>query len=598
MDEIMQNTEKIGLKRLWLHLRSERKDILWASSYSILNKIFDLAPPLLIGLSVDIVVKKESSILTKYFPVKTVMEQLWLVSFLTLAIWMLESLFEFLLKIKWRNLAQKVQHLLRIEAFTHVQNLEMAYFEDKSTGNLISILNDDVNQLERFLNSGADSLLQVMTTVIVIGAIFFSISPLVATFSFLPIPLILWGSFYFQKKIEPLYSDVRKEVGILASILTNNLSGIATVKSYVAEKFEIERLEKQSDNYANANALAIRVSSSYSPLIRMVVLSGFIATTLLGGWLVQKGNLEVGSYSVLIFMTQRLLWPLTSLAETFDLFQRSMASTKRIFSLIDTPLRVIGGNTNHKLLNDDTQISFKDLSFSYNEGPRIINSLDLTIHPKETVAFVGATGSGKSTLTKLLLRFYDPEKGSITIGGENIKSLDLGSLRNLFSYVGQDTYLFHGSVRENILYGRPSASEEEMIEAAKHAYIHDFIVSLPKGYDTLVGERGQKLSGGQRQRISLARAILKDAPIFIFDEATSAIDNETEAVIARSLASITKNRTTIMIAHRLSTVLGADRIFVLKDGIIIESGAHSDLMDKKGAYYDLWNVKGDPIVLN
>lgn len=584
--------------RLWVHLKSERKDIVMATAYSILNKIFDLAPPLLIGLSVDIVVKKESSILTKYFPVQTVMEQLWLVSILTLVIWVLESFFEFLLKVRWRNLAQKVQHLLRMEAFSHVQNLELAYFEDKSTGNLISIINDDVNQLERFLNNGANSLLQVMTTVIVIGAIFFSISPLVATFSFLPIPLILWGSFYFQKKIEPLYGDVRKEVGILSSILTNNLSGIATVKSYVAEKFEIERLRDQSHNYAVANAKAITVSSSYSPLIRMVVLCGFIATTLLGGWLVEKGTLEVGSYSVLIFMTQRLLWPLTSLAETFDLFQRSMASTRRIFSLIDTPLRVVSGKKSISLRSDETIIELKDLSFSYNEGPRIIKNLDLTINPKETVAFVGATGSGKSTLTKLLLRFYDPEKGSITIGGEEIKTLELGSLRNLFSYVGQDTYLFHGTVRENILYGKPSASEEEMIEAAKHAYIHDFIVSLPKGYDTLVGERGQKLSGGQRQRISLARAILKDAPIFIFDEATSAIDNETEAAIARSLADITKNRTTIMIAHRLSTVLSADRIFVLKEGIIIESGAHSDLMERKGAYYDLWNVKGDPIVLN
>lgn len=594
----MQNIKKVGLGRLWVHLKSERKDIVMATAYSILNKIFDLAPPLLIGLSVDIVVKKESSILTKYFPVQTVMEQLWLVSILTLVIWVLESFFEFLLKVRWRNLAQKVQHLLRMEAFSHVQNLELAYFEDKSTGNLISIINDDVNQLERFLNNGANSLLQVMTTVIVIGAIFFSISPLVATFSFLPIPLILWGSFYFQKKIEPLYGDVRKEVGILSSILTNNLSGIATVKSYVAEKFEIERLRDQSHNYAVANAKAITVSSSYSPLIRMVVLCGFIATTLLGGWLVEKGTLEVGSYSVLIFMTQRLLWPLTSLAETFDLFQRSMASTRRIFSLIDTPLRVVSGQKSISLRSDETIIELKDLSFSYNEGPRIIKNLDLTINPKETVAFVGATGSGKSTLTKLLLRFYDPEKGSITIGGEEIKMLDLGSLRNLFSYVGQDTYLFHGTVRENILYGKPSASEEEMIEAAKHAYIHDFIVSLPKGYDTLVGERGQKLSGGQRQRISLARAILKDAPIFIFDEATSAIDNETEAAIARSLADITKNRTTIMIAHRLSTVLGADRIFVLKDGIIIESGGHSDLMEKKGAYYDLWNVKGDPIVLN
>ncbi|MDD0853306.1 ABC transporter ATP-binding protein [Halobacteriovorax sp. GB3] len=580
-----------GLNRLWNHNKHLRQKITKACLYSILNKIFDLAPPLLIGLSVDIVVKKESSFLTRFIPVETVMEQLFVVAFLTLIIWGLESFFEYLLKIMWRNLAQTIQHELRIEAFSHVQHLEMAYFEDKSTGNLISILNDDVNQLERFLNIGANSLLQVMTTVIIIGCIFFSISPLVAAFSFLPIPLILWGSFYFQKKIQPLYKDVRNEVGLLSSILTNNLGGMSTVKSFVREKFEIERLEKQSIDYAKANSKAIKVSSSYSPLIRMVILCGFIATTLLGGWLTEKGTLEVGSYSILIFMTQRLLWPLTGLAETFDLYQRSMASIDRIFQLIDTPIQITGGENNHTKNLSETGISIKDLTFSYNDSGAILKNLNIEIAPGETVAFVGATGSGKSTLVKLLLRFYDPQVGSIKINNDDIKNLSLSELRSLFSYVGQDTYLFHGTVLENIRYGNPKATDEEVLVASKLAEAHDFISKLPQGLNTVVGERGQKLSGGQRQRISLARAILKEAPIFIFDEATSAVDNETEAAIQRSLDRITKERTTIMIAHRLSTVVGADRIFVLKDGQIIEAGNHHELLANRLSYFELWNVQ-------
>jgi ATP-binding cassette, subfamily B, bacterial len=578
------------LARLLEYLRPRRRKVWLATTYSIVNKIFDLAPPLLIGLSVDIVVQREASFIAS-LGVEAMMSQLVVVAILTFIIWALESLFEYLQAVTWRTLAQEVQHDLRQSTYEHVQELEVAYFEDKSTGNLIAILNDDVNQLERFLDSGANDLLQVGTTVIVIGGIYFALSPMIALFSFLPIPFIIVGSLIFQKKIEPRYQKVRGEVGLLSSLLSNNLSGISTIKSYGAESYESFRLRQQSFAYAEANNSAIRLSSSFSPLIRMVVLVGFLTGMLLGGHLVQSGLLAVGSYSVVVFMTQRLLWPLTRLGQTLDLYQRAMASTRRIFEIKDTPIKLVDGPNQLDKKQARGHVHFEEVSFSYTTGPRILDRLTLDIPAGKTLALVGATGSGKSTIVKLLLRFYDPTHGRITIDGVDLKHLGQHNLRSLISYVHQDTYLFHGSVRDNIRYGTFEASDEQIEKAAKLAEAHDFIQRLPEGYDTIVGERGQKLSGGQRQRLAIARAILKDAPIFIFDEATSSVDNETEAAIQRSLEHITRSKTTIVIAHRLSTIVNADRIYVLGHGEIVESGRHEELITLQGPYSELWNVQ-------
>ncbi len=584
----LNTTAQTPFKRLLSYLRPMRKEVILATVYSVTNKIFDLAPPLLIGLSVDIVVQREASFVAS-LGFESLMAQLSVVAFFTFVIWALESYFEYLHSVAWRTLAQNVQHKLRQETYDHLQSLELGYFEDKSTGNLISIMNDDINQLERFLDNGANDLLQVATTVVIIGAIFFTLSPIVAIFSFVPVPFIILGSLIFQKKIEPRYRKVREEVGILNGLLSNNVSGIATIKSYGAEEYESKRLLDQSQNYSNANQKAIRLSSSFSPLIRMVVLLGFLAAMILGGFLVEQGSLAVGSYSVIIFMTQRLLWPLTRLGQTLDLYQRAMASTERIFKLKDTPRTLHDGN--QEITSTQGHLEFKNVSFSYNTGPEVLHGLDLEVRPGKTLALVGSTGSGKSTLVKLLLRFYDATKGEITLDGKPLKSFTLKSLRSLISYVHQDTYLFHGTVMENIAYGSFGATEEKIIEAAKMAEAHDFILKLTDGYHTIVGERGQKLSGGQRQRLAIARAILKDAPLFIFDEATSSVDNETEAAIQRSLELITRNKTTIVIAHRLSTIVGADRIYVLDQGRVVESGKHQDLINATGVYADLWKVQ-------
>ena len=583
-------TEQAPISRLIAHMKKHRSTMWLATFFSVLNKIFDLAPPLLIGAAVDVVVKQEESVLSGY-GYSDPKEQLIILSVLTVFIWVFESLFEYFYGVLWRNLAQTVQHELRLDAYSHIQELEMSWFSDQSKGELMSILNDDINQLERFLDKGANELLQVSTTVVVISAIFFYISPEIAIYSILPIPIILWGSFRFQSRIGPRYAEVRKEVGLLNALLSNNLSGISTIKSFTSEEMEITRVREASQAYREANKRAIRLSAAFVPLIRMAILVGFTATLLHGGFVTLDGGMAIASYSVMIFMMQRLLWPLTRLGETFDLYQRAMVSTTRVLNLLETPIAIDEGDTEVNISEVKGSVVFEEVNFAYPDRSEIINGLNIEIKPGTTQAIVGPTGSGKTTLIRLLLRFHDPTSGKISLDGKDLKSLKMKGLRSAISLVTQTITLFPGTVMQNIAYGKAGATEEEIIESAKVAEAHSFIMSLPDGYNTQIGEGGHKLSGGQRQRLSIARAVLKDAPILVLDEATSSVDNETEEALQKSLEIISKDRTTIVIAHRLSTIRYSDSIIVLDDGKVVESGTHEELLDNKSQYFRLWNVQ-------
>lgn len=578
------------LQRLLKYGRKYRRPILEAVLCSILNKCFDLAPPALIGAAVDVVVQQQDSLIA-HFGVRDVFSQLLILSFLSAVIWGLESVFQYAYERLWRNLAQNIQHDLRLDAYAHVQDLELAYFEERSTGMLLAILNDDINQLERFLDVGANEILQVVTTVIVIAAAFFVLTPNTAWMAMLPIPFILWGSITFQKFLAPRYVDVREKVSLLNARLANNLSGIITIKSFTSEAYEIERLRLESEGYRRSNQRAIALSAAFVPLIRIIILAGFTAILLFGGMEVVQGKLAVGTYSVLVFLTQRLLWPLTRLGQTLDLYQRAMASTKRVMNLLDTPITIHSGDISLPVTDIKGEIILDKISFAYHSNYPVLKNICLQASPGQTIAIVGSTGSGKSTLVKLLLRLYEAGSGKITLDGIDIKDIYLGDLRRAIALVSQDVFLFHGTVRENIAYGSPEVELDEIVSAATIAEAHEFILQLPQGYDTIVGERGQKLSGGQRQRIAIARAILKDPPILILDEATSAVDNETEAAIARSLEKIAGNRTTIAIAHRLSTIRNADCIYVLDCGEIIEQGTHEQLLSENRVYANLWRVQ-------
>ena len=571
---------------------------MWAATtWSILNKLFDLAPPFLIGAALDVVVSGESGLMSRWLTNlgwETQQEQLIALVALSAVIWMAESAFEYLFKIGWRNLAQTIQHDLRRDAYASLQHLDLEYFEDRASGDLLTVLNDDVNQLERFLDIGANELLQLATTVVVIGGGFLIIDPSIAWVAFVPVPLILFGSFRFQRRLEPRYAAVRARASDVSALLANNIGGITIIKAFTGEGQEEERLAEVSGDYEEANQSAIRLSSAFTPLVRIAILIGFLATLALGGLRALDGAISPGTYAMMMYLVQRLLWPLTRLGETMDLYQRAMASTNRALDVVDARPTIVGGDGTFDGVSG--VVEFDEVRFRYATGPEVLHGVTIRANAGEEIAIVGPTGSGKSTIVKLLLRLYEPSAGSIRIDGIPIGDVPLAELRSHLGLVSQDVFLFQGTVLENIVYGRPDASVEEVIEAAKAAEAHEFIAAFPDGYDSIVGERGQKLSGGQRQRISIARAILADPEVLVLDEATSSVDNETEAAIQRSLARITRDRTTIVIAHRLSTIRNADSIYVVEAGRVVEQGTHDALVESGGTYSDLWAVQTGQLV--
>ena len=577
-----------NLRDLYKYAQQNQTKVKRGILYSILNKLFDLAPPVLIGVAIDIVVEGSDSFIGS-FGFEDRRQQLIILAFITFVIWGLESIFDYVAAVTWRNIAQDLQHSLRTETFEKTLDLDLSFFENKSSGRLMAILNDDVNQMEQFLNEAANRLIQTATTVIVIGGTFIYISPLVAVFAFIPIPVIIFGSYKFTQRIAERYSKIRNNVESLNAHLSNSITGVLTVKSFNRKDREYKRIDEASKEVKTANYEAIKLSAAFIPIIRIAILFGFTATLLIGGFLALDGQIKVAMYSVMLFITQRLLWPLTELGMIFDVYQKAMASFRRIINLKETKPLIIDGDTPLEELKES--IKFENLNFEYVSNFPVLKDVNIEIMKGKTTAIVGSTGSGKSTLIKLILRFYEKNSGKIFFDNNEIESLVIDSLRSKIGLVSQDVFLFEGTVFENIAYGNIDASTEDVWNAARLSESDKFISELPNQENTIVGERGQKLSGGQRQRISIARAILKNPEILILDEATSAVDNETEAAIQESLETLKEGRTVIAIAHRLSTIRNADLIYVLESGEIVEYGTHDELLNNQGVYAKLWDVQ-------
>ncbi|MFC4356663.1 ABC transporter ATP-binding protein [Halobium salinum] len=499
--------------------------------------------------------------------------------------------------------AQSIQHQVRVDTYGAMQRLDLGFFADKQTGELMSILNNDVNRLEQFLNGGLFVASMIATTVVGVVGFLFYLNPQLAVVTMVTVPVVGVFTHKFVQRIQPMYAEVRSTVGRLNSRLENNLGGIEVIKASNAEGYEFDRVEDSSGEYYDTNWKAIKTRITFFPGLRLTAGIGFVLTYALGGlWVFSgpplffSGDLSAGEFVAFVFLSQRFIWPLAQFGELVNMYQQAVASSERIFGLMDEPGNLAQDEDAPDLVVDEGRVEYDGVRFTYEgdaaevEDP-VVDDVSFDLPGGDTLALVGPTGAGKSTLLKLLLRFYDVDDGSIRVDGQDIAEVNLGSLRRHVGYVSQETFLFAGTVAENLRYGSFDATEDEVVRAAKAAQAHEFITDLDDGYDTEVGERGVKLSGGQRQRVGIARILLQDPELLILDEATSDVDTETEMRIQESLDRLTENRTTLAIAHRLSTVKDADTILVVEDGRVVERGSHDELLAEDGLYADLWGVQ-------
>jgi ATP-binding cassette subfamily B protein len=576
---------------------------------SVVARVLDLLPPVLLALAVDSIFgEQQFSLLLvpdAWIPADRV-GQLGLSAGLIAVAFFGGAAFHWTRNWGWNSFAQTIQHDVRTDTYDRMQRLNMDFFADKQTGEMMSILSNDVNRLERFLNDGMNSAFRLGVMVVGIAAILLYWNWQLAIITLLVVPLIALFTYRFVRTIQPKYAEVRSSVGQLNSRLENNLGGVQVIKSSNTEDFESDRVDDVSMDYYDANWDAISTRIKFFPGLRVLAGFGFVVTFFLGGvWVISyqttgeapwvfSGALTAGQFVGFILFTQRFIWPMAQFGQIINMYQRARASSARIFGLMDEPARIEEDPAAEDLAVEEGEVVYEDVTFGYDEDP-IVEDVSFEVGGGETLALVGPTGAGKSTVLKLLLRMYDVDAGAIRVDGQDVREVTLPSLRRSIGYVSQDTFLFYGTVEENIRYGSFDASREEIVAAAEAAEAHEFIQNLPEGYETKVGERGVKLSGGQRQRIDIARAVLKDPEILILDEATSDVDTETEMLIQRSLDRLTAEKTTFAIAHRLSTIKDADRIVVLEDGHVVERGEHDELLAADGLYANLWGVQAGEI---
>ena len=578
---------------------------------SVVARALDLLPPVLLAVAVDSIFFNERPFSLWLVPdawlPTTQVEQLYVATGLIAISFFGGAAFHWTRNWGWNSFAQNIQHAIRTDTYDKMQRLNMDFFADKQTGEMMSILSNDVNRLERFLNDGMNSAFRLGVMVIGIAAILLYWNWQLAVVTLTVVPLIAFFTYRFVRTIQPKYADVRSSVGKLNSRLENNLGGIQVIKSSNTETYESDRVDDVSEEYFAANWDAIGTRIKFFPGLRLLSGIGFILTFVLGGvWVLTyqatgaapfffSGGLSPGEFVGFILFTQRFIWPMAQFGQIINMYQRAYASAARIFGLMDEPARITEAPDAEDLVVDEGRVVYDDVSFGYDDEETIVEDIAFEVDGGDTLALVGPTGAGKSTVLKLLLRMYDVDEGAITIDGTDLRDVTIPSLRRSIGYVSQDTFMFYGTVAENIRYGTFGATHEDVVEAAKAAEAHEFIENLPDGYDTEIGERGVKLSGGQRQRLSIARAVLRDPEILVLDEATSDVDTETEMLIQRSLDRLTEDRTTFSIAHRLSTIKDADEIVVLEDGRIAERGDHEALLENDDLYAHLWGVQAGEI---
>ncbi|MFB6146375.1 MAG: ABC transporter ATP-binding protein [Halobacteriaceae archaeon] len=499
----------------------------------------------------------------------------------------------------WHLFSEHVQHTLRTNSYDKMQRLGMEFFTNQRTGQILSILNNDVNELQTFLQSYVSRIIRITVQFLGIAVVLFSLKWQLALVTLLPVPVMTWYSFQYGSKVREKYGDIRQAVGTLHSRIENSVSGISVVKSYTQEPFESDRVEESSAEYFDARWDMLLTRITFFPVLNFMNWAGFALTLLVGGYWITvgpplffAGSLSIGTLVAFLTYNQQFTGPIIQIGHVLDQYEDARASIVRVFALTDYPVDVADADDAVTVDDVEGDLVFDDVTFTYPDSDEpVLDGVTIDVAAGEMVGLVGPTGAGKSTLVKLLLRFYDPDEGAVRIDGHDLRDVRLQSLRESIGYVSQDPFLFDGTVRENLRYAALDADDHEIEAAAKVANAHEFITDLDDGYETRVGERGVKLSGGQRQRVAIARAVLKDPDLLILDEATSHVDNETEVLIQHSLRDLIADRTTVAIAHRLSTVRSADQIVVLEDGEVTERGSHEELLVEDGLYATLWAVQ-------
>ncbi|MGP0629161.1 ABC transporter ATP-binding protein [Nitrospina sp. 32_T5] len=566
-----------SLIRVLGYLKPYKPYVAWTLGFAILTTLLDLVPPWLIKIIIDQLVQEQAGSAIY-----------WVVLALVLSYF--GRNFSNYKRIRLNNdLEQKVVFDLRSHVYRSLQKMSLKYYENRATGEIMSRVNDDVTYVERIFIDGIEQLVTAVLTLIGITIIMFFLHWKLALASMIPIPLLILGAWKYTFKAHDLYHMVRERAAKMNGILQDTISGMKETFAFNRQNHEIERFEKRSDAYCKGTLEVMKLWAYYSPSMMFLGSMGTVLIVLYGIGLVRGGEITVGTLVAFIGYLALFYTPINQLHSLNHMLQHALASSERLFEIIDAepevkePENPIVPSTHVR-----GHIDFRDIHFSYVEGKEVLHGVSFDVEPGETIALAGHTGSGKSTLVKLLMRFYDPTAGEVRIDGYPLRELSLSYLREQIGLVSQEPFLFNGTVADNIRYGNLQASEQDIRRAAKAANAAGFVEKLPHGYDTLIGERGVKLSGGERHRLAIARVFLKDPPIVVLDEATASVDSETEMQIKEALRQLMASRTTLIIAHRLSTLEDADRIVVLQEGTLVESGTHEDLIQGDTSYANLF----------
>lgn len=566
-----------SVTRVLSYLKPYKGLVLLTLGFAVLTTVVDLVPPWLVKVIIDRLVEDDGGSLVY-----------WAIAALVLA-YLARNYSNHKRILLNNNLEQKVVFNLRSDVFRSLQKMSLDYFENRSTGEIMSRVNDDVTYVERIFIDGVEQVITAVLTLVGITLILFLLHWKLALAALVPIPILVYGAWTYTNRTHNLYYTQREKAARLNGILQDLVSGIKETLSFNRQGHETKRFDRRSQEFCDSTLKVMQLWGTYSPAMMFIGSVGTVLILIYGIGLVRGGEITVGSLVAFLGYLALFYTPINQLHSLNHMLQHAVVSSKRLFEIIDAePAVVESSNAYLPSTNARGRIEFEGVSFSYIKGKKVLHDISFSIQPGENVAFVGHTGSGKSTMVKLLMRFYDVDAGTIKIDNHSICDLKLSYLREQIGLVSQEPFLFNGTVAENILYGNLEASMEQVEQAARAAHAEDFILQLAKGYDTLIGERGVKLSGGERHRLAIARAFLKDPPILVLDEATASVDTATEANIKAALNDLMACRTTLIIAHRLSTLSDVERIYVLKSGHLVESGTHEDLTREGTVYAQLF----------